>query len=378
VNYWLDLFSGKTWDEFLTHGESVTGFPPSMKTTSKKIKVGDRFICYVTKIGRFIGVLEVLSESYEDTKTIIWSGNQPFPIRFKVRPLVTVKYEQGIPILTYRDRLKMFESLDDTRNWGMMVRGSLRSIDRDDGDQILRDLESQKENPIIREYDPKKLYRPSKIPTLVTSTGLVTIPEKKEEESEGGFQYSIGSNDPADINQHTEIQYLLLRLGSEMGFQVWVGRNDRNKEFLGRKFSEIPGMMDDLPTLTLDKTTRTIIENIDVLWFKRNHPVSGFEVESTTSVYSGLLRLSDLVRTVPHLNTDLFIVYPDERKDKVIREVNRPTFKEGVSPTLSEKVRMISFSDLRQNMKRGEEIGLRYLPPEWVTEELSESSDIED
>lgn len=380
MKYWLNLFSGKTWDEFLSYGGTVSGFPPSQKSSSKKVKVGDRFICYVTKIGRFIGVLEVLSETYEDY-TKVYSGQQPFPIRFKVKPLVTVKYEEGIPVLTYRDRLKMFESVENPKDWSQLVRSSLRTIDPNDGDQILRDLRSQKEHPVIREYDRKKLYQKSKIPVFVTPKGIVTIPEREDEEEEDAVTTppTVGESVIVpEVSEHTEIEYLLLRLGSEMGFRVWVGRNDRNKEYEGHRFSEISGVMSELPSISIDKNTKTIIENIDVLWFRKSQPVSGFEVESTTSVYSGLLRLSDLVRTVPHLNTDLYIVYPDDRKEKVLREVNRPTFKEGVSPTLSERVRMISFSDLRSKMKKGEEIGLRYLPSEWVSEELSESCEIED
>ena len=74
MNYWLNLFSGKTWEEFLENGGGVSGFPLSMKNGSKKVNTGDRMICYVTKISRFIGVLEVLSESYEDHDQIIWKG----------------------------------------------------------------------------------------------------------------------------------------------------------------------------------------------------------------------------------------------------------------------------------------------------------------
>ena len=377
MNYWLNLFSGKTWEEFLENGGGVSGFPLTMKNGSKKVKKGDRMICYVTKISRFVGVLDVLSESYEDNDQIIWKGESVFPIRFKVKPIVTVKFEEGIPILSYRDKLKMFESLDDkSNNVGYLVRGSLRKIDREDGDIILQDLQNQTIDPVIREFDRKKLYPSPTVPTIVTSEGsLVTLPPSDEDD--GGIETSPTTSLVPELNPHTEIQYLLLRLGSEMGFNVWCARNDKSKEHKGKKFSDISGMMTELPAISLDRNTRTIIENIDVLWFRKNQPVSGFEVESTTSVYSGLLRLSDLIRTVPHINTDLYIVFPDERKDKVLREVNRPTFKEGVSPTLSERVRMISFSDLRDGMRRGEDIGLRYLPPEWVSEELSESCEID-
>ena len=39
-----------------------------------------------------------------------------------------------------------------------------------------------------------------------------------------------------------------------------------------------------------------------MLWLKGNAIVAAFEVESTTSIYSGLLRMSDLVAMQPNLN----------------------------------------------------------------------------
>ena len=374
LNYWLNIFSGKTWEEFVSHGSDISGFPPTIKGLSKRVKVGDRFICYVTQISRVIGVLEILSEVYEDDQEIIWTGEKTFPIRFNVKSIVTLNFDESIPMILFREKLKMFENVGG--NWSGLVRNSLRQIPKDDGDTILSELTQQKKNPIIRGFDKKKLFGNTNVSTMVTQKGtVVTIPLEESVSSSSSVDPLVSTH---ETNEHTEIQYLLLRLGSEMGYSVWVARNDKNKEFQGKKFVDIPGLLSELPTLNMDKNTKTIIENIDVLWFKKSQPVSGFEVESTTSVYSGLLRLSDLIRTVPHINTELFIVYPDVRRDKVVREVNRPTFKEGVSPTLSERVRMISFSDLRDKMKKGEEVGLRYLPTHWIEEELSESTEIEE
>ena len=53
-------------------------------------------------------------------------------------------------------------------------------------------------------------------------------------------------------------------------------------------------MVMELPTQFNEATNRTI-ELIDVLWLKGNSIVAAFEVECTTSVYSGLLRMSDLL-----------------------------------------------------------------------------------
>lgn len=93
-------------------------------------------------------------------------------------------------------------------------------------------------------------------------------------------------------------------------------------------------MKDELP-VHFDEATNKTIELIDVLWLESNAIAAAFEVESTTSIYSGLLRMSDLISMQPNLNIPLYIVAPDDRRDKVFKEVNRPTFSR-LSPPLPE------------------------------------------
>jgi hypothetical protein len=64
-------------------------------------------------------------------------------------------------------------------------------------------------------------------------------------------------------------------------------------------------MLKALP-LHFDEATNTTIELIDVLWLKGKTIVAAFEIESTTSIYSGLLRMSDLIAMQPNLNIPLF------------------------------------------------------------------------
>ena len=125
------------------------------------------------------------------------------------------------------------------------------------------------------------------------------------------------------------------------GFNVWVARNDRGKELKGKSFSALPHMKTELPLQFDDATNRTI-ELIDVLWLQGNAIVAAFEIESTTSIYSGLLRMADLIAMQPNLNIPLYLVAPDERREKVMIEVNRPTFCR-LNPPLSEICRFISF-----------------------------------
>ena len=85
--------------------------------------------------------------------------------------------------------------------------------------------------------------------------------------------------------------------------------------------------------------------------------------------------MSDLIAMQPNLNIPLYLVAPDERRQKVIDEVNRSTFRR-LSPALFEVCRFISFSDLRSRLKEAGAL-VRYLRPEFL-EELSESCEIED
>jgi hypothetical protein len=57
--YWLDLFTGTTWEEFLEHGAKISGFRASRKRLAERISPGDYLLCYLTGISRFIGILEV-------------------------------------------------------------------------------------------------------------------------------------------------------------------------------------------------------------------------------------------------------------------------------------------------------------------------------
>jgi hypothetical protein len=77
-------------------------------------------------------------------------------------------------------------------------------------------------------------------------------------------------------------------------------------------FQDIPHLRRELPRQFDDVTNRTI-ELIDVLWLQGDAIIAAFEVEHTTAIYSGLLRMSDLVSMQPNIKIDLFMVAPDQR-----------------------------------------------------------------
>ena len=66
-----------------------------------------------------------------------------------------------------------------------------------------------------------------------------------------------------------------------------------------------------------DGPTLKVIENIDVLWIKRHSIVRAFEVEGTTAIYSGILRMADLLALQPMLDIKIHIVASIERREAV-------------------------------------------------------------
>lgn len=98
MNYYLDLFSPQTFEAFNNSDKSTSGFRPRYRKAAGQVKVGDRFICYMTKLSRWVGVLEVIGESFEDDTPIFLEDNDPFTIRFKVKPIVWLEKDDTIPI----------------------------------------------------------------------------------------------------------------------------------------------------------------------------------------------------------------------------------------------------------------------------------------
>jgi hypothetical protein len=187
------------------------------------------------------------------------------------------------------------------------------------------------------EYDKQRTYVETANSDL--QIGTVTVPEDHEEEPKKATL-------EAEETTHEEIQWLLLKLGSDLGLDVWVARNDRNRTHNGVNFQDIPHLRKDLPRQFDDATNRTI-ELIDVLWLQGDAIIAAFEVEHTTAIYSGLLRMSDLVSMQPNIKIDLFMVAPDERREKVAYEINRPTFAR-LKPPLPKICRFISYSELKR------------------------------
>jgi hypothetical protein len=359
MNYWLDLFTGTTWNEFQKSGASISGFSHRMRKTVQKIQPGDILLCYLTGVMRWVGALEVVGQT--DDKTPIWKDAE-FPARLKVNSLLMLPPTNGIPMSELEGKVQFFLTKADSGKFKGFVRGSPAVFkSKEDGDLILRLLRGAEKSPVSRPVDAKKLARKpffnaERKKGKQTIATVVSVPESEEPESLEQPELLSKAEAKTATTRHTEIQYQLMTLGAEMGFDIWVARNDRSRNWNGKVLGELPQVIDELPTQFNEATNRTI-ELIDVLWLKGNSIASAFEVECTTSVYSGLLRMSDLLALQPNIDIKLFLVAPDERRDKVKQEILRPTFSLREKP-LAEICGFIGFGKFTETLDGIRKLGL--------------------
>ncbi len=131
------------------------------------------------------------------------------------------------------------------------------------------------------------------------------------------------SDETQEKQRHNEIQFQLLRIGQALGYDVIAAANDRSKSFGDNKFSFIS--LGEFPHIEVRPEDNKTIQLIDVVWFVKNtHQIScAFEVETSTSIYSGILRLHDLAASLPSHNSKLYIIVPDARETEAQTQLKR-------------------------------------------------------
>lgn len=165
---------------------------------------------------------------------------------------------------------------------------------------------------------------------------------------------------------HTEVQGWLRDLGLAVGFDVWVAANDRGRPLGSGKLSDCC-----IERLPLASTTPGLeaIRLIDVLWLDKSSGriVAAYEVEHTTSIYSGIVRMLDLaLGDDAHALEGLFLVAPDGREDEVRAQLARPAF----SRIADLKVRYLPYGELKSNREAIARFGHGMKPIHSITREL--------
>jgi restriction system protein len=174
MNYWLDLFTVETYEEFQKAGAKVSGFRERQWNRSHRIQPGDKLMCYLTGISRWVGVLTVTGAAYR-SEDRIWEM-EVFPVRLPVEAEILLPPEHGVPHQTLMPGLH-----SPAKAWAGLLRGSPNLLKAEDGQAILEAIQKAKQTPVLRPFDKKKAARtPSTPKTLAT-----TEPETEEEGKSG-------------------------------------------------------------------------------------------------------------------------------------------------------------------------------------------------
>lgn len=330
MTFYTDLFTPETWGAFVAHGKSVSGFRESQRRSAERLKPGDLFVCYVVRLSRWCGLLRITSAMYVDDSPI-FSDPDPFVLRFKVEPIVALELEQAVPI--FDDAI--WPSLSLTKNLGKRafgwaqsanLRSSLRELAEQDGELLSQLLTKQNQDRKVYPFSASDSQRLSERKSIQATDRAVVVevpdapalhvPDDSKEEN------APPASEPRESHK---MQALLARIGIDMGFRVWIPRADKQRvrDQLPEKLCA--SLIDVLP-LNYDDTTLKTIEQIDVIWLKGRSMARAFEVEHTTAIYSGLLRMADLLALQPNMQIPLHIVAPAEKQEKVLREIRRPVF----------------------------------------------------
>ena len=155
---------------------------------------------------------------------------------------------------------------------------------------------------------------------------------------------------PSAAREHVFIQWALIQLGRAAGHSVWVPPADRGLAYKANAFTS--HTIGRLPHLGFDEGTRRVVQNIDVLWMDQRVILKAFEIESTTTIYSGLLRLNDLVLGQPNNRVDLYIAAGDERRGQVARQLMRPSFR-----PLLPRCEFLGFEHIQRQFRTLSEMG---------------------
>jgi type II restriction enzyme len=145
---------------------------------------------------------------------------------------------------------------------------------------------------------------------------------------------------------HTEIQGWLRDLGLALGYAVWIASNDGNRPYGDGRLAD--DCLKRLPNKLVANGSADTIKLIDVIWVDRasEDVVAAFEVEHTTSIYSGIVRMLDLALGVEGGTArNFFLVAPDDREADVKAQFARPAF----SRVGELDLRYLPYSELRSH-----------------------------
>lgn len=153
-NYWLDLFTYETWDEFLATGCTVSGFGFRQWKLLDRTRPGDYLLCYMTGLSRFIAILEITGPPFVDNarprKPADLSHGLPVTVVTRLEP------DTAVPMADLAPSLSFYRHANPRAYVGH-VRVSLRRWEPVDADVVVSAVLEATHNPVHHPVDPRRL-----------------------------------------------------------------------------------------------------------------------------------------------------------------------------------------------------------------------------
>ena len=170
--------------------------------------------------------------------------------------------------------------------------------------------------------------------------------EREKAEKSARLRHAAVEAEVREESEHTQLQHLLIKIGRALGYEVYVARNDRHRSCCGDSFAMLT--VPQLPPNDWPPEVKDTASLIDVIWLRpgTGEIVSAFEVEKSTSIYSGILRMEDLARSMPGCACHFYLVAPAKREREVMAQLARPAFRDDLSDI---SLAYIPFEDVREH-----------------------------
>jgi hypothetical protein len=133
----------------------------------QQMKPGDVLLCYLTGVSRWIGLIEVTGDPFQDSSPI-WNVDD-FPARIPVRLIAKLEPLTAVPVIDMKDRLSVFQNLTSPHAWTGHFRGSPARWSTSDGEAVVAAVKEAEAHPVERPFDPSKL---KKVPPILKTPKL--------------------------------------------------------------------------------------------------------------------------------------------------------------------------------------------------------------
>lgn len=338
MNYWTCTFDYGTWQ---ARDPGFASWEVKRRSLIGRVEPGDTVVCYIAKVG-WVGLLRVVEPARHDPDASPFG--EDYPIVAPVETILTLSPEQAMPARALPRPHGTLRQGDHGEGAPMpyLFQGSGINLADEVGDSLANLLASWRDDPPEPVALKSSQIGYSAKPEIgVTEEGTqVSIPD----DDDPALDASVDDAEVTEVTDHSATQRKLLELGRVLGFTPWLTSDDQSRAAHedGTALGDLAGVTTNLPRQFDDTTNRTI-RHIDVMWLDKAAIRAAFEVENSTSIYSGILRMADLLALQPNLDIPLYIVVPDERLEKALGEIKRPVFQ-SMQKRLSSMCRALTYS----------------------------------